>query len=97
MSQSAVAPTLQLPFCTDATDGKKDAGPEKLQRAPAAVGLWCERTILKSIKKRPVLCISHVQLDRQSHLTAKGRNVPSVDQVKHLCVNLIQGVYGNIT
>ena len=44
-----------------------------------------------------MLCISHVEMDRQSHLTAKGRNAPFVDQVKRLCVNLIKGVYGNIT
>ena len=97
MSQSGAAPTLPLHFCIYATDGKKDAGLGKLQRGPAAVGLWCERTVLKSIKKRPMLCISHVEMDRQSHLTAKGRNVHFVDQVQNLCVNLIQGVHGNIT
>jgi len=52
MSQSGVAPTLQLPFCIYATVGKKGAGPGKLPCGPAAVGLWCERTVLKSIKKK---------------------------------------------
>jgi len=97
MSQSGVAPTLQLPFCIYATVGKKGAGPGKLQRGPAAVGLWCERTVLKSIKKKPMICFAHVEMDRQSDLTGKGRNVPFIDQVKYVCVNLIQGVCGNIT
>ena len=87
-------PCSCLAVCTPLTV-KKGAGSGKLQRRPAKVGLWCESTILKSIKKRPALCISDVEMDWQSYLTAKGRNVPFVDHVKHLCVNLIQGVYGN--
>ena len=95
MSQYGVSPTLQLPFSMHATDGKNGAGAGKLQCGPAAVGLWCESTILKSIEKRPALCISHVEMDRQSYLTAKGEERSFVDHVKHLCVNLIQEVYGN--
>jgi len=44
-----------------------------------------------------MICIAHVEMDRQSDLTAKGRNVPFIDQVKYVFVNLIQGVCGNIT
>ena len=71
MSQSGVEPTLQLPFCIYATVREKSDGPGKFPRGPAAVGLWCERTVLKSIKKKPMICIAHVEMDRQSDLTAK--------------------------
>jgi hypothetical protein len=97
VSQSGVVPTLQLPFCIYASNGNMGAGLEKLQRGPTAVGLWYERIIFNSVKIRPMLGISHVEMDRQSHLTSQGRNVPFFYQLKHRCVILIQGVHGNIT
>src|SRR5215468_35958 len=75
---------VHIPYATDRKEGFVT---RKLQRGLTYVELWCERWNIKiNEDKTQAIYFSRGNGPAESHLTLKGRNIPFVNQVKHLGV-----------
>jgi hypothetical protein len=73
--------------CFYATKRKEGYVLRKLQRGLDAIRTWCARWNIKVNKdKAQAIYFSHRRRPPESHLTLNGRNIPFVNNVKHLGV-----------
>jgi len=79
--------------CIYATDRKEGFTITKLQRGLTAMEAWCERWNIKiNEDKTQAIYFSRGIKPVESHLTLKGRNIPSVNNVKYHDVNFYRKI-----